>query len=228
MKDTSISFRKRIDRIFANLKDERYDKNTSSLIPIFDRKKYIAYLRVASKSSLENPDEIKKMAKWREKHSWWFPAQFKVTTEGTKRWFENQVLKTGDRFLFMIDSPSGETIGHVGLYRFDYKNRSCEIDNIVRGEDILPGVMTHAVDTLIHWSKRTLKLRSLHLTVYQDNKRAIKLYRRVGFIQTHTVPLKKIVENGTTRWEEFETKGKAERYFVKMALRKGKNGPKKA
>lgn len=212
----AVAFKKRVDRIFTNLKQEKKDRDALPIIPLFDGASFIAYLRVASKSSLENSHEIEKMSEWRQKHSWWFPAQFKVTQEGTKRWFENQVLKTNDRFLFMIDTPSGESIGHVGLYRFDYENRACEIDNIVRGEDMLPGVMTHAVNTLITWSKTVLKLKTLYLTVYQDNARAIKLYKRVGFEKKHTIPLKKIVENDVTRWEETEEKGKAERYFIKM------------
>jgi RimJ/RimL family protein N-acetyltransferase len=122
----------------------------------------------------------------------------------------------------MIDSPNGETIGHVGLYRFDYENRACEIDNIVRGESIIPGIMTFAVNTLIDWSKRVLKLRTLYLTVYQDNERAIKLYRRVGFVDSYTIPLKKIVENNSTRWEETDNMKDAERYFLKMKLAKWK------
>ena len=41
------------------------------------------------------------------------------------------VIDTEDRLLFLITS-NGVTIGHIGLYRFDYRAHSCELDNVLR------------------------------------------------------------------------------------------------
>ena len=71
------------------------------------------------------------MCNMEEGFEWWFPKQFNVTIEGTKRWLEKGVIDTEDRLLFLITS-NGVTIGHIGLYRFDYRAHSCELDNVLR------------------------------------------------------------------------------------------------
>ncbi|MCL4418665.1 MAG: GNAT family N-acetyltransferase [Patescibacteria group bacterium] len=213
------SFKKRIFRIFENLKKEIKDPEAHPIIPIFDKKIFIGFLRVLSVSSLESSEDIGKLAAWRKKHNWWFPAQFKVTVEGTKKWLDNLIFLQKDRLLFMVETPSGIPFGHMGFFRFDFKDRSCEVDNIVRGENIKPGAMTPALKALIEWAFSTLKIRTLYLTTYYDNERATVLYERCGFRILEKIPLKKIKEGNIVKWEEDKAlKGKAERYDLKMIL----------
>lgn len=211
------SSKKRIIRIFTNLKQEKEDEDASPLIPVYDKKKFIAYLRIISSSSLNNPQDIKNLASWRNKHNWWFPAQFKATLDGTKRWLENLLLNQRDRLLFMLETPSGAPFGHMGFFRFDFKNNSCEVDNIVRGKNLIHGGMTPSLKTLINWAFSVLKVRSVYLKTYFDNERAIRLYKRCGFEIVKKIPLKKIIEGNMTRWEEDpKLKKNIERYHVQM------------
>jgi len=218
MKKADISFEKRVLGILTHLKNEKKDPASSPVIPVYEKNTLKAYLRVASISSLENKEEIANLAGWREKHAWWFPDQFTVTIEGTRTWFEKQVIKKKDRFLFILETPSGIPFGHMGFYRFNFSNKSCEIDNVVRGLAHQPGAMTVALLTLCDWAFTVLQMKTLFLTVFTDNTAAIKLYRRCGFTELKKIPLKKIVKADRVSWvtEQEVYKGKSERYFLQM------------
>jgi transketolase len=209
---------KEIERILHQLK---YDLKTAipSTIPVYNKTIHIANLRVITKKSLSKPETISLLAKWRAASQDAFPSQFKVTHEGTKKWSKNQLLELPDRILFFLETLDGEPYAHMGLFRFNYKEQSCEIDNVVRGEDIIPGSMTHALHALIEWTFMYLPLKTLYLEVFADNTRAIKLYRRTGFKNVKKIPLKKIIEPNATKFIEIvNSKEDADRYFLMMKL----------
>ena len=161
------------------------------------------------------------LAKWRDKIQCWFPSQFNVTKEGTKKWLENAVIKTPDRLLYMVE-VNNELIGHVGLFRFNYVDKYCEIDNIVRGEDSHKGIMYNACKTLVDEAFNTFNLDKLYLRVFSDNEKALNLYFKLGFKEISRMPLRKIIKDGNTQWIEVinEPYLSIERYFITMALNK--------
>lgn len=189
------------------------------IIPIYHKKILLGYLRSVTKSTLDDTAEIKRLAVWRKKHEWWFPAQFKVTVPGTKKWLKERLLETKDRFLFMIETPSGVPLGHIGLFRFDFSQRACEIDNVVRGENHIPGIMTHSIPALIHWARKYLKINKFFLEVFFDNKRAIQLYERCGFKPIKKIPLTKKIVSGRAEWVEVKDTEKAERFNLYMEFK---------
>lgn len=219
MQKREMSFEDKVTSVFSCLKNN-HPTISSPVISVTRNNGIIALLRVISTASLQNSEEVKHLAAWRKKNQIWFPSQFKVTLKGTKRWSKTALLEQKDRILFMILDLSGNYLGHVGLYRFDFMNKSCELDNVVRGANILPGVMFDASKALINWSKETLGLKDFTLKVFHDNQRALNLYHRLGFREILRIPLAKTVKNGVTSWEEITDKSvlKAERYFVEMKL----------
>ena len=133
------------------------------------------------------------------------------------------MIRALDRILFFVSDLSkipSQHLGHVGLFRFNWEERSCEIDNIVRGrDDLLPGVMTPAVRALDHWAFQELGVRTLYLRVLADNERAIRLYERCGYQPIKRIPLIKQVGIDRVDWIEApETTEPAERYFLQMKL----------
>jgi len=165
-------------------------------------------------------DAITKLfAEWREASQDAFPQQFKVTFEGTKNWAQRQLLQLPDRFLFLIEDAQKRYIGHIGLFRFDFKKRFCEVDNVVRGADVSPGIMTHATLALMQWAEKTLHIEQFYLRVMSNNTRALKLYERTGFHEILRVPLAKLHNaDGSVAWVSgghniYEA---PERYFVTM------------
>ena len=81
----------------------------------------------------------------------------------------------------MIEDLNGIAIGHVGLYRFDFDRKTCEIDNIIRGEKGIPGVMTSAITALCRWGEEELGIQAYTLRCKVDNTKALALYKRCGF-----------------------------------------------
>jgi RimJ/RimL family protein N-acetyltransferase len=141
------------------------------------------------------------LTKWRKQHEWWFPAQFKVALEGTARWLINGVVEAPDRLLFMIRLGDAY-IGHVGLFRFNFEKRVCEIDNIVRGEDGHKGIMGSAIVHMMRWGSEYLGLRGYDLQTFSDNGKSLALYTRLGFTEVKRVPLVRVEEGDRIEWSE--------------------------
>lgn len=219
-KNTS-PFEKKVASVFNSLKKE-IKTSSSPIIAIYDGNSFIGFLRPISESSLYDSNEVELLARWRKTHEEWFPAQFKVTIEGTRKWLKESLLDTKGRFLFMIESPSGKPIGHMGLFRFDFTNYACEIDNVIRGERDCPGIMTHALDALIAWTRKTLGVKDFYLEVFSDNKKAINLYSRRGFKEIKRVPLQKVIEKDRVSWVESKglSPSNIKRYNSYMKLQK--------
>lgn len=188
-------------------------------VPLVDKDESIGRL-VPYTHALWQDDAITKLfAKWREAAQDAFPQQFRVTFDGTKNWAQRQLLQLPDRFLFLIEDDKKQYIGHIGLFRFDFKKRSCEIDNVVRGEEGAPGIMTHATLALMQWTEKTLGIRDFYLRVMSGNTRAIRLYERTGFREILRVPLTRLRHaDGSTAWVNggSDIYREAERYFITM------------
>ena len=144
------------------------------------------------------PDCAELFAKWRNENSTLSAVPFTATPEGTARWLDNKVIGREDRLLFLILSdprpsdrgPSdGEKIGHIGFSSFDFADRSCEVDAVLRGnKTACPGMMTFALRALIKWGKTTLKPSVIRLRVFEENRHAIEFYRRIGFFTVGKSP----------------------------------------
>lgn len=203
----------KIISLFKNLKE--FGKSE----PIGDT----AILRVITETDVCDKSLIKALAEWRKRYERWFPSQFKVTEEGTKKWLKNLVISVPDRILFMVETHSGEMVGHLGLNRFNFKTMTCEIDNVVRGNDkLLPGIMTKALEKIIEWSFSELKVKTLYLRTFSDNERAVRFYKRAGFNELKKIPLKRVIKDKEISWVEMPkaSKSPVNRYYVQMYLKR--------
>lgn len=216
MKNT---FQSNVERIFYTLKRGKKTSVPPSMEAILSNGEKLK-IYVITKNLLDENLTVKLLAKWRDKANVWFPAQFKVTLGGTKKWAKEQLIDKKDRILFFFKvKDEKKPFAHAGLYRFDYKNQSCEIDNVIRGEESenTKGAMTIGLETLVNWPFRHLGIKDLYLKVSSDNVRAIRLYERLGFSEVNRVPLFKSINNGVVSWvEDNRRKESTDRYFVTM------------
>lgn len=218
-----LAFRDNVDNMLNEYKKAQDSDISNYCIPLTENGYYKGRLRPITYESLKNDEDIAMLARWRKDAQEWFPSQFNVTIDGTRKWLEEAVLQTKDRILFWVEDNNGKPIGHVGLYRFDYRENFCEIDNIVRGEKgVFANAMYLACSTLIDWTIKNLKVQDLYLRVVSDNAKALALYDKLNFIEIQRIPLLKFKEEEVIRWVELIGQPYYEtyRYLVTMKLKK--------
>ncbi len=165
------------------------------------------------------PESIELLGKWRKENPSISNSKFEITNERTKNWLENLILNRKDRILFYIDDLQNQHIGHIAFSSFNFSNRTAEIDCVLRGiTDVLPGIMTFAVKTMVQIAFNQLKVDKLYLLTNEDNYKAIRLYQRCGFNIIDRIPLFRKELDNEVRWDADEARNinEAERFEVKM------------
>ena len=176
-------------------------------------------LVLITRDCINNNMIIDLLGKWRLENEFWFQATFPVTYEGTKNWLLNKLIEEEDRLLFIIEI-NNEFIGHVGLWRFDFNNYSCEIDNIVRGENKYPGIMFYAIDSLHKWAQSILQIQNFYLQTYLENQKAVKLYEKLGYKIIKIESVVKLDTGNRIEWVRSpqDYTGNIERHEIRMML----------
>jgi RimJ/RimL family protein N-acetyltransferase len=211
------------DACLSKIEDAK--KSKDFLIDIKDSKgQVVGNLKPLGVDSLNDQGVILKLKEWREKHQDAFPAQFTVTTEGTKKWLENLINESKDRILFLIyDNTAHNFVGHIGLFRFDFSKKICEIDNVVRGEiSNNKTIMSAAIKTLMDWTYKELAISNIYLRVFSDNPVALSFYDKHGFKEVSRQAMVSI-ENGehSTSWIPLTDPYLVpQKYFVTMIHKK--------
>jgi len=150
---------------------------------------YIGRLAPITLSVLDNAEIIWRLTKWRNQASRYFLTQFNATTERTKRWLEEVVLKDHSRLMFLIYSPT-KLIGQYGFKGLAVD--SVEIDNLIRGEiGGHPELIYYAEIALIKWLFATFRIKRIYGFVLADNFIVLHLHQSVGFRHTDLIPLQK-------------------------------------
>ncbi|MCK4448652.1 MAG: GNAT family N-acetyltransferase [Candidatus Marinimicrobia bacterium] len=190
-------------------------------LPVYDDKKNIyAYLvPITFQYKLTSPEYVHLLSKWRKENPIGFASIFEITDQRTEHWLDNILLKREDRILFMIETFDRTALGHIGYSSFNFKEKSCEIDNVVRGKkEKYSGIMTYAMNSIIHWGVNKLKLNQIYLRVLADNTHAIKFYQRLGFYEIKKIPLYKVTKENEIKWVELENRQDEEpdRYYSYM------------
>jgi perosamine synthetase len=208
------------DEVCATIAEGKETENQERFtLPLMDNGKQVGQMIPFNPSHAGDDKIIALLAKWREQSQDAFPGQFNVTLEGTKGWTKRQLLDLPDRFLFLIADDKGNMIGHNGLFRFDYKKRFCEVDNVVRGETSGKGLMTLALKALMQWARDDLHVQDFYLRVMSNNAHALNYYELAGFKEILRVPLVRLDNaDGSMSWvsaghHSYEA---ASRYFITM------------
>lgn len=219
---TDFEYEKYISELFDKIKRKDASDDMVS-IPVVNDDGYIEAILKPITYDYERlfPDCIYYMSKWRIENPTLSNSVFQVTDERTKNWLDNLILKRKDRLLFFIDTLDNKHIGHIAYSSFDFVDRTAEIDAVLRGEDILPGIMTKTINSMIRWADNNLLLSSLQLRVNDDNTRAIALYERCGFEAVSRIPLFRRELEGEIRWDEDKNRDINEAERFELLMKKG-------
>lgn len=132
------------------------------------------------------PGDADTIVRWRnlpEVHAQMF-AQAPPTKEDHMRWFDD-LGKRGDREEYVIvETGGGRPVGTVGLSRIDRVNRRAEYGILIGEADARgKGLAREASDLILDHAFGTLNLHRVYLHVFPENRKAILLYRLLGFEQ---------------------------------------------
>ena len=164
-------------------------------IPILSENGLVGYLcPITYQYTLTNPEYPYLIWTWRTDNQIGFTARFENSEEKAKNWIDNILLPRKDRILFMVYNLEWVPVGHLGFSTFDFENRSCEIDNVVRGLRGNKGIMSQAMQTILTWGVNTLKVEHIYLRVINGNRHAIEFYQKLGFEIIGYIPLYRIVK----------------------------------
>lgn len=155
----------------------------SSAIDIREKGETSGLLVPLTFADMDNPESIKLLCDWRNQTGdTAFVDHRETTLSQTQAWLQQRVLGDSNRLLFWITDKFGmRKIGHAGLVFHEGFPDFIEIDNVVRGEEVSPGLMKSALETLEKFSERRFGFNHLFLRVKRENQRAIAFYEKLGF-----------------------------------------------
>lgn len=126
------------------------------------------------------------MLKWiNDRDTVLFNSYFKpVSKDEHKLWFEKIKCANDMNFFGIYKNEEGQLIGSCKLFNINFIDRNAELQ--IRIGDVnnrCKGYGSQALELLVSFGFDDLNLNKIFLHVFRDNERAIKSYRRVGFIE---------------------------------------------
>jgi len=97
-----------------------------------------------------------------------------------EKWYKNSYLKDKNCLIF-IAFDKEIPIGYGQINHIDCLNRSCEVGFCVAPEFQGKGYGKILTKKIINYAIEKLKMHRIYLEVFTTNKKAIKLYKKVGF-----------------------------------------------
>lgn len=109
---------------------------------------------------------------------------FPMTLEREKQWFQSQI-EMKDTYNFAIeDIETGLYIGGCGINKIDWKNRVATVGIYIGDKDFRDkGYGTEAMGLFIDFVFKQMNMNRIQLFVFSFNERAIKSYKKNGFIE---------------------------------------------
>ena len=105
------------------------------------------------------------------------------TWEQTEQYLRN-LLEGGSGANFVIARREDLAyLGQCNLMMVDNVSRKAEMAMVLQAQHAGQGIGTQAGELLMDFAFRQMNLNRVHLRVYADNLRAIRLYRKLGFRQ---------------------------------------------
>lgn len=108
-----------------------------------------------------------------------------VTLEDEKEWFENQRKDDNSyNFAIVTNDPEEKYIGGCSLHDIDWKNSVASVGIFIGHRNYRDdGYGTEAMELLLNFIFNQTTLNKIMLKVFSFNKRAIKSYKKNGFIE---------------------------------------------
>jgi len=130
-----------------------------------------------------NEEEKEMILRWRNSENvrkWMFTDRI-ISLEEHLEFIDS--LKRDSRNFYFLVKKASEYLGVVSLTRLDLRNRNAYLGIYANPEKKIPGVGSVLGEILLKLAFDVAKLHTLKLEVFEDNERAIALYKRLGFVE---------------------------------------------
>lgn len=154
---------------------------------------------VGTSRGAASAEELRVLTQWRNRHVAVFLTEFVATEDRTASWLVSAVGQDAGRIVFTLREPNGAIFGLCGLASADWVAGTVELDGVIRGTAAVPGGMSVAIRVLLDWASR-IGLPTALVRVVSDNDHALAFYRRLGFVETDRVALRRVEEPGMVTW----------------------------
>lgn len=106
-----------------------------------------------------------------------------VTLAAQRKWVRDRMAGKIKNDLFLcIDTKNGQHIGMIGLHRINPTHKFATFGITIGDKNFWnQGLGSEAGRLIIDYGFKKLKLHRIELDVYNNNPRAIKVYKRLGF-----------------------------------------------
>ena len=111
-----------------------------------------------------------------------------LTQEKYRAWARQYFDVVGARdFVFIIEAL-GVPVGQVSIYNVDYRQHWAQFGRMMIGEEAAcgKGYALEATRLACSWAVESLGVKRFYLCVKPGNRRAIEIYKSVGFIHNRT------------------------------------------
>src|SRR5664280_1211747 len=99
-----------------------------------------------------------------------------------EEWLNRHSNRSDEVIWCIAESDGDRCIGHVGLYKIDFRVRKAEFAIVIGFPDRWSkGLGTKITTAVIDWGFAELNLNKVELSVLATNTRAIRLYESLGF-----------------------------------------------
>jgi len=98
--------------------------------------------------------------------------------------FEANQSEPDPTVIRMIIEAEGRPIGDIDLFHIEPRNRNALVGlGIWREEDRGKGYGADALRSALRWAFRHLNMHRIELSVEPDNRRAVRVYEKLGFVK---------------------------------------------
>jgi RimJ/RimL family protein N-acetyltransferase len=99
-----------------------------------------------------------------------------------ERWIEIHNGRTDEVLWIIADRTDDRCLGHVGLYKIDYRAGNAEFAILLGDRELWgKGIGKAVTREVLDFAFKQLHLHRVYLTVLERNARAVKLYESLGF-----------------------------------------------
>ena len=120
----------------------------------------------------------------REQTSQAFFDQRNPTLEEAKSWVKKYYASDFSQINFIICNQDGDRLGFFGFSNLNTSKSKCEFGRVMKSSEAPKSLMTKAIQTGLHLISEVSDIRTFYLEVFEDNVKAILLYKRLGFKKT--------------------------------------------